>query len=192
MLRWVSFRLKHVYIYFDYYNKVTFPPQYLKELITTCVARANVPPSRQGLIYIIILFFPKVVREWKELNENERAIYDPNEVKLAWKRKLPKWNPLFCTGPRKYQILHTRLRVDFTILWSVKNIPFSGTRRSEWSWIFPLSQWKPHYMGMTVPPLTAIKIYLLLFVNISRPQGGSTLLASSSTLRICEIIMLMY
>ena len=36
------------------------------------------------------------------------------------------------------------------------------------------------------------KIYLLLFVNISRPQGGSTLLTGSLTPRICEIIMLMY
>ena len=87
-----------------------FPPQSLKELITACVARENLPPSRQGLIYIII-FFPKVVREWNELDENERAIYDPNEFKLALKRKLPKSNPMFCTGPRKYRILHNRLRL---------------------------------------------------------------------------------
>ena len=56
-------------------------------------------------------FFPKVVREWNKLDENERAIYDPNEFQLALKRKLPKSNPMFCTGPRKYQILHTRLRL---------------------------------------------------------------------------------
>ena len=45
-------------------------------------------------------FFPKVVREWNELDENERAIYDPSEFKLALKRKLPKSNRMFCTGPR--------------------------------------------------------------------------------------------
>ena len=56
-------------------------------------------------------FFLKVVREWNELDENEWAINDPNEFKLALKRKLPKSNPMFCTGPRKYQILHTRLRL---------------------------------------------------------------------------------
>ena len=35
-------------------------------------------------------FFPKVVREWNELDENERAIYDPNEFKLALKKKKKK------------------------------------------------------------------------------------------------------
>ena len=34
-------------------------------------------------------------------------------------------------------------------------------------------------MGMTVPPLTPTKIYLLLFANISRPQGGSSLTTNS-------------
>ena len=56
-------------------------------------------------------FFPRVIREWNELNENERAIDDPDAFQLALKKKLPKLNPLYFTGPRKYQILHTRLRL---------------------------------------------------------------------------------
>ena len=56
-------------------------------------------------------FFPKVIRKWTEFNENERALVDPDAFKLDLKKKLPKLNPLYCTGPRKYQILHTRLRL---------------------------------------------------------------------------------
>ena len=37
----------------------------------------------------------------------------------------------------------TETILNFTILWSVKIISFSGTRCSERSWISPPSQWKP-------------------------------------------------
>ena len=110
-------------------------------------------------------FFPEVVREWNDLDENERAIYDPNEFKLALKRKLSKSNPMFCTGPRKYQILHTRLRLKRSSLKShLYDNHLSETRSCECG---------PQRFDY-------------------RPQGGSTLLTSSSTQRICEIIMLVY
>ena len=71
-------------------------------------------PTRISLYYNP--FFPKVIREWNKLDETERAIDDLDAFKLAL--KMLKSNPLYCTGPRKYQIRHTGLQLKRSSLQS--------------------------------------------------------------------------
>ena len=192
-------------------------PPYLRDTIP---ARALTTFSTRINLYHYS-FFPKVVRQCNEPHENERAIYDPNEFKLAIRRKMPKSNPLFCTGPRKYQILHTRLRLKRSSLKShLHDNNLSDTCSCECG---ATVECEFHYfmecqncivqrdkMQRTILNISSFTMKTILYGDdgasldtnkiiytadceyIRRPQGGSTLLTSSSTLRICEIIMLMY
>ena len=92
-------------------------------------------------------FFPKVIREWIELNETERAIYDPDAFKSALKKKLSQLNPLYCTGPRKYQILHTTLRLKRS---SLKSHLYDNHLSDSLLWVWgPDRVWFPLFYGVS-------------------------------------------
>ena len=61
--------------------------------------------------WLILYFFPLVVREWNLLPPELKTIQDHEKFKIALQKSLPVSNKLYSYGKGKCNIIHSRLRM---------------------------------------------------------------------------------
>ena len=98
----------------------SYAPEYLSSLIPPTVGSMSHYQSLRNACNIQGIysrtanyansFLPSTIQAWNQLPDEIKSCESINMFKSYFKRHVPKSNPLFYYGERKYQVLHTQLR----------------------------------------------------------------------------------